>query len=175
MKRIAASVMLLLLLGQPVTVYARQSPVPETNAGTLSWRGEHRWRLVLDDGEIGSLRLGFVQTPAGDYLLTGDLLLDDARLGVTGSARRDGDRLVLDMTMVGALRNARPDPSKQALYPKGQVPKRVSSAGFAMVRAELVPETLEGLVIQYQTNIVTGDHVQGPVLRTGRLETVAKP
>lgn len=175
MKPIAASVALLLLWAQPATVHARQSPAPQKSAGSLSWRGEHRWRLVLDDGETGTLRLGFVQTPAGDYVLTGDLLLDDARLGVTGSGRRDGDRLILYLTIIGALRNALPDPPKRGLYPEGQVPDRISSAGFAMLQAELAAASLEGPVIQYQTNIVTGDHVQGPVLRTGRLEAVAKP
>lgn len=172
---------LLLLAGQSLAAADLTAPVPasspETETGTeqLAWRGEEQWRLVLDDGEMGRLRLGFVQTPAGDYLLNGDLILEDAVMGVTGAGRWHGEQLVLDLSIAGAVFDVPPEPSKQRLYPDGEVPARVSSAGFAIMRAELDGQTLEGRTAQYQTNIVTGHRVQGPVLRLGRLEREDRP
>lgn len=140
----------------------------------LVWRGQEQWRLVLAD-EAGELRLNRIATPDGDELLTGSLRLDDAELGVTGTGRRRGNRLILDLTIVGGVQGVAPDTGKRRLFAPGKVPARISSTGFAMLHADLDAASLNGPTTQYQTNIVTGDHLQGPVLREGRLEHAAKP
>ncbi|RKF17608.1 hypothetical protein D6851_16405 [Altericroceibacterium spongiae] len=155
---------------QPTLAFSEAAP-----ADGLVWRGEERWALSLEDGESGVLRLGFVQTPAGDYLVSGEMLLQDAELGVTGSGRWRGNRLILDLTVLGGIRDVPPEPAKRGLYPEGQVPDLISSTGFAMMRAELERGTLDGRTAQYQTNIVTGNHLQGPILRLGRLERMGEP
>ncbi|MDE1150241.1 MAG: hypothetical protein PW843_27135 [Azospirillaceae bacterium] len=142
------------------------APFPDR---ALAWRGEERWRLAVD-GEAGTLRLGFTQTPAGDYLLSGALQLDDAELGVTGTGRWRAGRLILDLAFVGGVRDVAPDPGKQRLYAPGAAPATVNAVGFAMMRAELDGTTLAGRTAQYQTNVVTGDKLQGPILRLGALE-----
>ncbi len=170
----SAAVALLLLASAPALAAPGQLSPNQITPQSLTWRGEERWRLVLDD-ETGQLRLGFVQTPAGDYLVSGSLQLDDGELGVTGSGRWRGDRLIVDLVIMGGVRDIAPDAGKRRLYPDGKAPATIDSSGFAMLRAELDGSTLDGRTAQYQTNIVTGDHVQGPVLRLGRLEHITTP
>ena len=101
--------------------------------------------------------------PSGDVALTGSLLLDDAELGAHGSASLRDGKLVLDLTASGGVMQAPLDDGKRALYPQGKAPARVDSAGFATMRAVLDPATLDGAAQRYQTNVVTGHHVQGPM------------
>ncbi|WP_084396599.1 hypothetical protein [Henriciella aquimarina] len=145
-----------------------------SSAEGLAWRGEEEWRLSLAD-EDGHLRLGFMQTPAGDYLLTGSLTLDDAELGVTGSGRWRDDQLILDLSVSGGVRAVAPDAGKKKLFEGETTPDRLDSAGFAMMRVELEADTLNGVTQQYQTNIVTGNRVQGPVYRAGTVEHITAP
>lgn len=145
-----------------------QTPPPERD---LAWRGEEHWRLTLAE-ETGLLRLAFIQTPGGDYLLTGTLQLDDAELGVTGSGRWRAGKLILDLSISGGVRAIVPDEEKRRLYAGQSSPALLDSAGFAMMRAELDPATLDGITQQYQTNIVTGNRVQGPIYRAGLLRHV---
>ncbi|KAG1471108.1 hypothetical protein G6F57_011514 [Rhizopus arrhizus] len=141
--------------------------VPTPQAAAVSpvlSAGEYRW--TIDDGRGEppyTLRLYVQPLPTGDYALTGSLLLDDAELGPSGSARvRDG-KLVLDLTDSGGMLQAPMEDSKRALYPKGGAPARVDSAGFATMRALLDPATLGGVMQRYQTNVMTGHLVQGPM------------
>ncbi|WCM28480.1 hypothetical protein NDN01_06025 [Sphingomonas sp. QA11] len=145
-----------------------QTPPPERD---LAWRGEERWRLTLAE-ETGLLRLAFIQVPGGDYLLTGTLQLDDAELGVTGSGRWRGGKLILDLSISGGVRATAPDEEKRRLFADRNAPALLDSAGFAMMRAELDPTTLDGITQQYQTNIVTGNRLQGPIYRAGLLRHV---
>lgn len=126
--------------------------------------GEYRWSVDDRNGEPPyTLRLYVQPLPSGDYALTGSLLLDDAELGAYGSARTRGGKLVLDLTASGGVLQAPMEEGKRRLYPEGQAPERVDSAGFATMRAVLDPRSLEGVVQRYQTNVVTGHHVQGPM------------
>lgn len=126
--------------------------------------GEYRWTIDDRNGEPPStLRLYVQPLPSGDYVLTGSLLLDDAELGAHGSARLRDGKLVLDLIASGGVMQAPMDEDKRRLYPKGKAPARVDSAGFATMRALLDPQSLEGVVQRYQTNVVTGHHVQGPM------------
>lgn len=147
---------------------ARLSP-PATAVEAPAWAGEHRWAWTADDGETATLRLAFTLLPSGDYLIAGSFLLDDAELGVTGSGRWRTDRLVLDLVTSGGIRDAAPDDAKRGLYGAGPIPDAISASGFALFRADLSAADLSGPTQQYQTNVLTGDHVQGPVQRTGRL------
>lgn len=140
----------------------------------LAWRGEEEWRLSLAE-EDGHLRIGFMQTPAGDYLLTGSLTLDDAELGVTGSGRWRNDRLILDLSVSGGVRAVVPDAGKKALFEGEAAPERLDSVGFAMMRIELEADTLNGVSQQYQTNITTGNRLQGPVYRMGTVQHITAP
>lgn len=147
---------------------AATPPAPATAvaaAAQPAWAaGEYRWTVDDRNGEPPyTLRLYVQPLPSGDYALTGSLLLDDAELGAYGSARvRDG-KLVLDLTASGGVLQAPIDEGKRSLYPKGRAPERVDSAGFATMRALLDPQTLDGVVQRYQTNVMTGHHVQGPM------------
>ncbi len=147
---------------------AAPPPAPATAvaaAAQPAWAaGEYRWTVDDRNGEPPyTLRLYVQPLPSGDYALTGSLLLDDAELGAYGSARvRDG-KLVLDLTASGGVLQAPIDEGKRRLYPKGRAPERVDSAGFATMRALLEPQTLDGVVQRYQTNVMTGHHVQGPM------------
>lgn len=138
------------------------------------WSRQEQWRLVLED-ERGKLRLDRIATPGGDELLTGSLRLDDAELGVSGTGRRRGDHLIFDVTIVGGVLDVTPDAGKQSLFAPRGGPARLSSTGFAMLHADLDAVRLNGATTQYQTNIVIGDHLRGPVLRVGRLEHQAPP
>ncbi|WMD19630.1 hypothetical protein RAS12_23875 [Achromobacter seleniivolatilans] len=126
--------------------------------------GEYRWAIDDGHGEPPyTLRLYMQPLPTGDYALTGSLLLDDAELGAHGSARvRDG-KLILDLTASGGVLQAPMEEDKRRLYPKGKAPERVDSAGFATMRVLLDPATLGGVVQRYQTNVMTGHLVQGPM------------
>jgi len=62
-----------------------------------------------------------------------------------------------------------PDQAKQALFPPGHVPNRISSAGFATIRIELDPNRLDGTASTYMTNVVEGNLVQGPFYMDGAL------
>ncbi|MGE8677610.1 MAG: hypothetical protein ACN6PE_03260 [Achromobacter marplatensis] len=144
---------------------APAAPTPQAAAvSPVLSAGEYRW--TIDDGRGEppyTLRLYVQPLPTGDYALTGSLLLDDAELGASGSARvRDG-KLVLDLTASGGVLQAPMEDSKRALYPKGGAPTRVDSAGFATMRALLDPATLGGVMQRYQTNVMTGHLVQGPM------------
>ncbi|WP_315140457.1 hypothetical protein [Achromobacter marplatensis] len=144
---------------------APAAPTPQAAAvSPVLSAGEYRW--TIDDGRGEppyTLRLYVQPLPTGDYALTGSLLLDDAELGASGSARvRDG-KLVLDLTASGGVLQAPMEDSKRALYPKGGAPARVDSAGFATMRALLDPATLGGVMQRYQTNVMTGHLVQGPM------------
>lgn len=147
---------------QPDAARAAQAQAQQATAPLAA--GEYRW--TLDDGHGEPpyvLRLYAQPLPSGDIALTGSLLLDDAELGAHGSARvRDG-KLILDLTASGGVMQAPLDDGKRALYPKGKAPAHIDSAGFATLRAVLDPRTLEGSAQRYQTNVVTGHHVQGPM------------
>lgn len=169
----SATVALLLLASGPALAAPNQLSPSQIAPRELTWRGEERWRLVLND-ETGQLRLGFVQTPSGDYLLSGSLQLDDAELGVTGTGRWREGRLIVDLVITGGVRGAVPDAGKRQLYPDGEVPATIDSTGFAMLHAELNSTTLSGSTVQYQTNIVTENRLQGPLLRLGQLEHEAR-
>lgn len=134
-------------------------------APSSSWAaGEYRWTVDDRNGEPPyTLRLYVQPLPSGDYALTGSLLLDDAELGAYGSARLRDGKLVLDLTASGGVLQAPIDEGKRRLYPKGRAPERVDSAGFATMRALLDPASLDGVVQRYQTNVMTGHHVQGPM------------
>ncbi|WP_235677278.1 hypothetical protein [Rhodopseudomonas palustris] len=146
---------------------------PELTQTNVTYRGEHRWAWRSEDGETGTLRLGFTALPSGDYLVAGSLMLDDAELGAGGSARWRGDRLIVDLMVSGGVRAQAPDEAKQRLFANGEVPKQIDSAGFASFRAEL-SNTLDGVSQQYQTNVVTGGKVQGPVYRNGALKLLSR-
>lgn len=160
-----------------VAAWAATTPCPasahELRPGltqtAVTYRGEHRWAWRSEDGETGTLRLGFTALPSGDYLVAGSLLLDDAELGASGSARWRGDRLIVDLMVSGGVRAQAPDEAKQRLFAKGEVPKQIDSAGFASFRAEL-STALDGVSQQYQTNVLTGGKVQGPIYRNGTLK-----
>lgn len=70
---------------------------------------------------------------------------------------------MLDLTASGGVLQAPIDEGKRRLYPKGRAPERVDSAGFATMRALLDPASLDGVMQRYQTNVMTGHHVQGPM------------
>ncbi|KPF98952.1 hypothetical protein IP86_10215 [Rhodopseudomonas sp. AAP120] len=164
-----------------VAVWAATTPCPasaqelrpELTQTAVTYRGEHRWAWQSEDGETGTLRLGFTAVPSGDYLVAGSLLLDDAELGASGSARWRGDRLIVDLTVSGGVRAQAPDEAKQRLFAKGEVPKQIDSAGFATFRAEL-STALDGVSQQYQTNVVTGGKAQGPIYRNGTLKLLSR-
>ncbi|PZA09220.1 hypothetical protein DNX69_24245 [Rhodopseudomonas palustris] len=146
---------------------------PGVTQTAVTYRGEQRWAWRSEDGETGTLRLGFAALPSGDYLVAGSLLLDDAELGASGSARWRGDRLIVDLMVSGGVRAQTPDAAKQQLFAKGAVPKQIDSAGFAMFRAEL-STALDGITQQYQTNVLTGGKVQGPIYRNGTLKLLSQ-
>ncbi|MFT4274762.1 MAG: hypothetical protein QM576_00270 [Rhodopseudomonas sp.] len=146
---------------------------PELTQTNVTYRGEHRWAWRSEDGETGTLRLGFTALPSGDYLVAGSLMLDDAELGASGSARWRGDRLIVDLVVSGGVRAQAPDEAKQRLFAQGEVPKQIDSAGFASFRAEL-SKNLDGVSQQYQTNVVTSSKVQGPVYRNGTLKLLSR-
>ncbi|WP_263915451.1 hypothetical protein [Achromobacter sp. 79A6] len=142
------------------------APAPSATAALApAWAaGEYRWTVDDRNGEPPyTLRLYVQPLPSGDYALTGSLLLDDAELGAYGSARLRDGKLVLDLTASGGVLQAPIDEGKRRLYPKGRAPERVDSAGFATMRALLDPASLDGVVQRYQTNVMTGHHVQGPM------------
>ncbi|CAB3659462.1 hypothetical protein [Achromobacter pestifer] len=140
-----------------------QAAEPAIASAALS-AGEYRWTIDDGNGEPPyTLRLYVQPLPSGDYMLTGSLLLDDAELGAQGSAREREGKLVLDLTASGGVLQAPMEDSKRRLYPKGKAPERVDSAGFATMRALLDPATLGGVMQRYQTNVMTGHHVQGPM------------
>lgn len=143
----------------PGAAAAASAPAPAALSA-----GEYRWTIDDGNGEPPyALRLYVQPLPSGDYLLTGSLLLDDAELGAQGSARLRDGKLVLDLTASGGVLQAQMEDSKRRLYPKGRAPARVDSAGFAMMRALLDPATLGGVMQRYQTNVMTGHLVQGPM------------
>ncbi len=126
--------------------------------------GEYRWTVDDGNGEPSYvLRLYAQPLPSGDYALAGSLLLDDAELGAYGSARLRDGKLVLDVTASGGVLQAPLDAGKRRFYAAGKAPGRVDSAGFATMRAVLDPGSLDGTMQRYQTNVMTGHHVQGPV------------
>lgn len=165
LRRLLLALLLTVVLVQPVSARA---PLPFASPSAVrmpAWIGEFRW-LMRTDGHAGDpfrLRLGFTALPSGDWSVTGSLLLDDAELGSSGSARLRDGRLVVDLLVSGSVRNAAPDEGKRALYPPGQAPASISSAGFATIRIELDPRRLEGVASMYMTNVVSGNLVQGPV------------
>ena len=98
----AAAFGVALCAGMPAQA-APAAPTPQAAAvSPVLSAGEYRW--TIDDGRGEppyTLRLYVQPLPTGDYALTGSLLLDDAELGASGSARvRDG-KLVLDLTASG--------------------------------------------------------------------------
>ncbi|WP_454689647.1 hypothetical protein [Achromobacter aloeverae] len=136
-----------------------------------AWAGAYRWSLKMK-GQTEPpfrLRLGFMALPDGEWSTTGSLLLDDAELGAHGSARLRAGKLVIDLIVSGGVRDVPPDPAKQALFPPGHVPERISSAGFATMRIELDPGRLDGIASMYMTNVVDGNRVQGPFYMDGTL------
>lgn len=146
---------------------AQAEPQPLTQsvlAVTVPTAGEYHWKIDDGNGEPAySLRLYVQPLPSGDLALTGSLLLDDAELGVYGSGRLRDGKLVLDMTASGGVFQAPMDEGKRQLFPAGKAPTHVDSAGFATMRAVLDPKTLDGAMQRYQTNVVAGHHVQGPM------------
>lgn len=143
---------------------ARAAPAQSQPGASPLAAGEYRWTLDDGNGEPPYvLRLYAQPLPSGDVALTGSLLLDDAELGAHGSASLRDGKLVLDLTASGGVMQAPLDEGKRALYPQGKAPARVDSAGFATMRAVLDPATLDGAAQRYQTNVVTGHHVQGPM------------
>ncbi len=149
--------------GAPTRVSAPFASVPAIERPT--WIGEYRWSMQEggEAGEPARLRLGFTALPSGDWSATGSVVLDDAELGAIGSARLRQGRLLVDLLLSGGVRDAPLDAGKRALFPAGQAPARIASAGFATVRIELDPRTLQGVAQRYQVNVVEGDHVQGPI------------
>ncbi|MFT4171154.1 MAG: hypothetical protein QM639_01235 [Rhodocyclaceae bacterium] len=157
----------LLLLGTLVQPGWARTPSPFTFPSIVkvpAWIGEFRWLMRMEDhtGDPFRLRLGFTALPNGDWSVTGSLLLDDAELGSIGSARLSEGRLVVDLLVSGSVRNVPPDDDKRALYPPGQVPARISSAGLATIRIELDPRRLDGTASMYMVNVVSGNLAQGP-------------
>ncbi len=151
-------------LAQPVWAI---EPLPFVNPPSVAapvWAGEFQWSMRMKDQADAPfrLRLGFMALPGGDWSTTGSLVLDDAELGATGSARLREGRLLIDLLVSGGVRNVPPDEGKRALFPPGQVPARISSTGFATMRIELDPRRLDGIASMYMTNVVNGNHVQGP-------------
>lgn len=166
-----AAAALALAFGSSPAQAQRTALAPDDVApATIAYLGEVRWDWSADDGEKATLRLAFTALPSGDYLVVGSFLLDDAELGVTGSGRWRKDKLILDLTTSGGVRHVPPDEAKRRFYADGSVPALVDATGFAMVRAHLDAGSLDGVSQQYQTNVVTGDHVQGPIQRTGILK-----
>lgn len=149
---------------QPVVARAHSPFVSPATVKAPSWIGEFRWSMRMQDhvGDPFRLRLGFTALPNGDWSVTGSLLLDDAELGGIGSARLRDGRLVVDLLVNGSVRNVPPDEDKRALYPPGQAPAMISSAGFATMRIELDPRRLDGVASMYMVNVVSGNLVQGP-------------
>ena len=142
-----------------------------------SWVGTYQWQMRMQphEGEPFHLRLGFTALPSGDWNVAGSLVLDDAELGATGSARIRGGRLVVDVVVSGGVRDVVPDEGKKALFAGGKVPATISSAGFASLRLELDPKDYSGVGAGYMTNVVNhGNRVQGPyyIDSTLRLEAV---
>ncbi len=168
---LAAAALGLCLLAAPALAQdaTLKADDPAFATAALTWRGQHRWAWTSDDGEAGTLALDTVAQPGGSYLMNGIFLLDDAELGVTGAGRWRAGKLIIDLVVVGGIRDQVPDAGKRRLYAKGRVPAKVDAAGFAAFRAELDGATLAGISQQYQVNVVTGDKVQGPVYRNGRL------
>lgn len=147
--------------GADVAPVLASQPVP--SAAALG-AGEYHWNIDDGNGEPAySLRLYVQPLPSGDFALTGSLVLDDAELGVYGSGRIRDKKFVFDMTASGGVLQAPMDEGKRQLYPAGKAPAYVDSAGFATMRAVLDEKTLEGSMQRYQTNVVTGHHVQGPM------------
>lgn len=133
-------------------------------AAVVPSAGQYHWNIDDGNGEPAySLRLYVQPLPSGDLALTGSLVLDDAELGVYGSGRIRDEKLIFDMTASGGVLQAPMDEGKRQLYPSGKAPALVDSAGFATMRAVLDAKTLEGSMQRYQTNVVTGHHVQGPM------------
>lgn len=169
MNMIRTAVAALWLVATPA--FAQETLIPDDPAfaaAALTWRGEHRWTWQSADGETGILALDVIALPGGNYLLTGTFLLDDAELGVSGAGRWRSGRLILDLTVIGGVRDVVPDAGKRRLYARGKAPARVDATGFAAFRAEL-DTSLGGVSQQFQTNVVTGDKIQGPVHRLGTL------
>lgn len=163
-------VLLLASVGTPAEAQQAVLHPGEPAPQALAYRGEIRWAWSSDDGEKATLRLAFTALPTGDYLIVGAFLLDDAELGITGSGRWRDNKLYLDLVTSGGVRQVPPDDAKRRFYAAGTAPKLIDATGFAMVRAELNADTLDGVSQQYQTNVVTGNHVQGPVQRTAILK-----
>ncbi len=155
--------------GRPFAA-APSSPAP-------AWVGEYRWRMTMPDhrGDPFRLRLGFTALPNGLWAVTGVLVLDDAELGATGSARLEQGRLVVDLMTNAAVRDIVPDAEKRALFPAGQVPAKLSSAGLAAMRISVDPQALDGVASLYMTYVVSGNRVQGPVYGESRLVPDAGP
>lgn len=160
----AAALGALLCAGVPARA-GQAAQAPQAAASVAGWAaGEYRWSIDDGNGEPPyTLRLYVQPLPSGDYALTGSLLLDDAELGAHGSARLRDGRLVMDLTASGGVLQAPMEEGKRRLYPEGKAPDRVDSAGFATLRALLDPKSLEGVVQRYQTNVMTGNYVQGPM------------
>lgn len=167
-----------LLLGVPAQAHPPLlPPTPASPATTTpTWRGEFLWHLGGDEpaGAPAPLRLAFVELPNRDYLVIGTLTLDDSELAAVGSARWRADRLVLDLTLSGGIHRQPPDAEKRALFPATAMPEKIDSTGFAMLRAELDGPTLSGPSQRYQTNVLTGNRVQGPVQGLAPLTFIQK-
>ncbi len=137
-------------------------------AGTAAAADPAAGRYVFSvddgDGQPPYTMTLYVQTLPGEfYQVHGSLLLDDAELGVVGSGRVRQGKWLLDLVASGGVRDEEPDAGKRALFAPGQVPPRVSAAGFATMHVELDATDLAGVMQRYQTNVVSGHHVQGPV------------
>ncbi|RZT39415.1 hypothetical protein [Cupriavidus agavae] len=170
MRRPVVAALAALMLAQPALAL---TPAPSAPPGPFAaapavqapqWVGVKRWsmRMAGHKGDPFRLRLGFTALPSGDWAITGSLVLDDAELGATGSARLREGKLIADVLVSAGVRNVPPDDEKRALFPKGKVPATISSAGFAAMRLELDPRTLDGVASMYMTNVVSGNLVQGP-------------
>lgn len=141
-----------------------------------TWIGDHHWAM-RDSGQTGApfhLQLGFTALPSGNWLAVGSIILDDAELGATGSARLRNGRLLMDLMLSGGVRDVPLDEGKRALFAPGQAPASISSAGFATLRIDLDPKTLRGSAQRYQVNVVEGNRVQGPIYAESRLTPVPK-
>lgn len=165
-QRLLTAVLLAVTLIPPT--WAAGIPLPFAAAPAIkvpTWVGEFRWLMRLDGQTVDPfrLRLGFTALPSGEWSVTGSLILDDAELGGIGSARLRDGHLVVDLIVNGSVRNVPPDEGKQALYPPGRAPAKISSAGFATIRFELDPRQLDGVGSMYMVNVVNGNLVQGPV------------
>ena len=164
----AAALLCAALLAAPVAnaltpaLTSALSKPPVVKAPT--WVGTYQWQMRMQphSGDPFRLRLGFTALPSGDWTVAGSLVLDDAELGASGTARLRDGRLVVDLLVSGGVRDVVPDEGKLALFPPGKAPQKISSAGFATLRLELDPKDYRGVAAGYMINVVNGNLQQGP-------------